>query len=78
MAKRLPGRGFVCGVCYKPFKFMSEIRRHCEAEHLDLSYPCPICNLSLRTEKYRQRHVREKHGISLKASEIRDMEMGIS
>ena len=76
MVRRRPsGNSLECSVCGKVFKFLSQIRRHCEAQHMDLSFPCPICEVTLRSEFYRQKHVKKRHGISMKTSEIRDMEM---
>ena len=53
---------------------MSNMAMHVEARHLQSrDYPCPLCHKSYSTAGYRQKHMKKKHGLNLRAKQIDEM-----
>ena len=46
-----PREGFSCLECEYTSTMKSNIRHHVESRHLDLSYPCTLCNKMQKSYK---------------------------
>ena len=53
-----PGEGFSCLECQYSSTMKSNIRHHVESRHLDLSYPCSVCDKVQKSYKAWYTHLK--------------------
>ena len=54
----------VCGKCRKTFEFKRKLKLHIES-HLNLRFPCTLCDAVPRTRNSLHEHCRSQHAISI-------------
>ncbi|XP_059089228.1 broad-complex core protein isoforms 1/2/3/4/5-like isoform X13 [Tigriopus californicus] len=74
MMVAIPGTNSVmCKLCGFTSKLKSTTKRHVIANHTNIRYPCQICPKSMTQEGQRVIHYKRAHGVTLTASQIREM-----
>jgi len=61
MYQRCEDGRYQCLTCWKVLGDKTMTRRHCEV-HLDISHPCTLCPVAVRTRNALSQHYRSVHG----------------
>lgn len=57
---------FKCPICERPFKYMSQMKKHARSEHgTDLIYQCDNCDERYKTLILLKHHRQQLHGITM-------------
>ena len=52
----------ICDQCSATFKFKARLLRHIESAHLDINYPCDLCDHIASCKDYFNTHMKQNHG----------------
>jgi len=66
LTKRVTSNLWECNECGKQASQRTDLKKHIEAFHLNLTLLCDLCGAPFKTRHHRQNHVRTTHGFSSK------------